>query len=378
MEPMSTTARQNANVYDTARRLEDDLRQKGLAAGARYLTAAEAGRMLGVSTATAHRAMAILARQEMLIRRRNSGTFVGPQFRPSSKRRIRTLYAILPDTARDRQNYPFDLLVYGIGPHLPEVNLHVAFLPAIDSLAYLEDLIESAHAAGETAGFLAISCPREVYRRLADTGLPAVIHGSAYLDQADIPSVDVDNRQAGRRLTDYLVQRGHRRMALLCVTDHLPGDNLFFDGTSEALTAARLPHNALIMRSFPSDQETLAAEIRRLLETDDPPTALIARTPALGLAARCAVEKLAGASSGIDVVCYAHQPMPESVFPWTHVVPRVPFMDIVGRIAEMLDQQGRGEELETKHVLIPVDLRIAGAGTPARVNRRSPRQRRSR
>jgi DNA-binding LacI/PurR family transcriptional regulator len=102
-------------------------------------------------------------------------------------------------------------------------------------------LIESAKAAGETAGFIAISCPREVYRILSDTNLPMVIHGSAYLDQENIPSVDVDNREAGKLLTEYLIQRGHRRMALLCVTDHLPGDNLFFDGTSEPLTAARLP-----------------------------------------------------------------------------------------------------------------------------------------
>ena len=367
---MNATARQNANVYDTARRLEEDLRQRGLAAGARFLTAAEAGSMLGVSTATAHRAMALLARREMLVRRRNSGTFVGPHFRAQARRRVRTVYVILPAAARSRANYPFDLLVQGICLHLPDVNLQISFLPTTDSLGYLNDLIESAKAAGETVGFIAVSCPREVYRVLSDTNLPIVIHGSAYLDQQDIPSVDVDNREAGRLLTEHLIQRGHRRMALLCVTDQLPGDNLFFDGASEALTAARLRHNALIVRSLPSDQETFAVEIRRLLEADHPPTALIARTPALGLNARAAVEKWSGLHAQIDVVCYAHQPLPESAFPRAYAAPRTPFVEIVGRIAEMLDQQGRGLELETKRVVIPVDLQISGGVQVSPVKRR--------
>jgi len=362
---MPATASQNANVYDTAQRLEKDIRQKGLTAGARYLTAAEAGRMLGVSTATAHRAMAILARQEMLVRRRNSGTFVGPHFAGPPRRRLRTLYVILSDAKRDRIEYPFDLLVQGVRSHLSEVNVQINFLPTTDTLGYLTDLIESARAAGEPAGFVAISCPREVYRLLADTGLPMVIHGSAYLDQEDIPSVDVDNREAGRLLTEHLIGRGHRRMALLCITEHLPGDNLFFDGTSEALTAARLPHNALIVRSLPAEQQAFRSEIRRLLETDDPPTALIARTPALGLDAQSVVEQLSGAGAKTDVVCYAHRPMPEAVFPHAYVMPRVPFLEIVGQIAQMVDRLGRGETLQSRRVVIPMELRVPrGAVNP--------------
>lgn len=379
---MNAATNHNACVYDTARRLEVDIRQKALTAGARYLTAAEAGQMLGVSTATAHRAMALLARQEMLIRRRNSGTFIGNSFPSAAKRRVRTLYAILPATARTRVNYPFDLLVQGACTHFQDANLQICFLPATDTLGYLGELIESARAAGETAGFIAISCPREVYRLLADTNLPMVIHGSAYLDQEDIPSVDVDNREAGRLLTEYLIQRGHRRMALLCVTDHLPGDNLFYDGTSEALTAARLPHNALIMRSLPSDQETFAVELQRLFQGDDPPTALIARTPALGLEAHAAVQNALNKLSAshtqnqIDVVCYAHQPMPESVFPCAYVVPRTPFVEIVGQIAQMLDRQGQGLALETRRIVIPMDLQIPSGAPMTKAGRsRSTRRR---
>ena len=44
------------------------------------MAASEAAEMLNVSTATAHRAMQVLARRKMLVRRRNRGTFVGPHF----------------------------------------------------------------------------------------------------------------------------------------------------------------------------------------------------------------------------------------------------------------------------------------------------------
>ena len=375
---MTTTASSHANVYDTARRLEQDILQKGLVAGARYLTAAEAGRMLGVSTATAHRAMAILARREMLVRRRNSGTFVGARFAGTPQRRIRTLYVILQGATRPRLEYPIDLFVQGIRARLPDVNIQICFLPSNDCLGYLRDLIESARAAGEAVGFVAVSCPREVYRLQADTHLPMVIHGSAYCDQQDIPSLDVDNREAGRLLAEHLIRRGHRRMALLCVTDHLPGDNLFFDGTSEALTAARLPHNALIVRSLPSAPETFAPEIRRLFAGDNAPTAMIARTPALVLAAGTVVEELSGARGTIDMVCYTHLPMPNSAFPYAYVAPRVPFVEMVDRIAQMLDRQKQGLALESKCVVIPVDLQIPGGGQLPRVSQTVQKRRRTR
>jgi len=373
---MPSTAALNANVYESARRLEQDIRQKGLVAGARYLTAAEAGQMLGVSTATAHRAMALLARQEMLVRRRNSGTFIGPHFAGPPKRRLRTLYVILQSTTRIRVEYPFDLFLQGIRARLPDVSVQICFLPTHDHLGYLRDLIESALAAGEPAGFVAVSCPRDVYRVLADSKWPMVIHGSAYLDQQDIPSLDVDNRQAGRLLTEYLIGRGHRRMALLCVTDHLPGDNLFFDGTSEALTAAQLPHNALIVRSLPWNPETFAPEIRRLFEADPAPTAIIARSPGLVLAAKTVIEERSGPKSSMDLVCYSHMPMSETEFPYAYVTPRVPFAETVQRIAQMLDRQRHGQALESRQVMIPVDLRIPGtvqqpiADRPRRTQRR--------
>jgi len=187
--------------------------------------------------------------------------------------------------------------------------------------------------------------------------------------------VDVDNREAGRLMTEYLVRRGHRRMALLCATDHLPGDNLFFDGTSEALTAARLPHNALIVRGIPLDQQAFASEVQQLLEADDRPTAFMVRNPDSAPVALTAVRKVRGLDAPVDFVCFANQPLPEAVFPYAHVVPRISFTEIVGQIAAMLDRLGRGLPLEATHVVIPVELQTPKHASRGGIPRRTTAKR---
>ena len=69
-------SRNNASAHRLAHRIEADIRSRGLRPGDQYLTAEKAGRALGVSTATASRAMKLMAERDMLIRYRNRGTFV--------------------------------------------------------------------------------------------------------------------------------------------------------------------------------------------------------------------------------------------------------------------------------------------------------------
>lgn len=75
--------------------------------------------------------------------------------------------------------------------------------------------------------------------------------GRYYADQQHLPSVDSDYYQAGFLLADYLVRAGHRQMALFAAADGRPGDHAFYDGLSESLTRANLPHNSLSIRIYP-------------------------------------------------------------------------------------------------------------------------------
>lgn len=345
------------SVNSLAERLEQDIRRRGLWAGDRYLTATEAAQLLQVSSATADRAMKILAERQMLVRRRNAGTFVGPHFTMKSETATRTVYAITPAVDLKDSSFSFDSLIRGVRSRMTNANIQASFLPLHDPMNHARQLVQSALAAGEVAGFIPVSCPHDVYACLAESGAPTVIFGTPYLDQRDIPSLDVDNRTAGKLLTEYLTQRGHRRVALLTAAEGRPGDNCFYDGVSDAWTEAGLPHNRLIARIVPSRISSMAAQLEQFAQQPDPPTALIARSPVTARAAALAMPpRINGCPPPYEIAYQNHPATAEDELPFACVRPVLSFTDIAAQLGEMLDRLGRGERLDEPHVVVPVEL----------------------
>lgn len=355
---MTTTNCPTSGLHYLASRLEQDIRQRGLWAGDRYLSATEAAEMLGVSTATAHRVMHVLAKQHKLVRHRSRGTFVGPHFEMKQSSLIRTVCVLMPSPGLERDTIPLEPFIYAIRSRISQANVPIHFLPESNVQTYVQDLLQSSFSAGNVAGFVPVSCPREVYRRLADSGIPTVVFGTPSIDQRDIPSLDVDNFAAGQILTEHLTKSGHRRMAAIMALEGQPGTNCFYDGVSEALTAAGLPHNALIQRIVAVDPTAVAAQLRELLGMSDGPTALIARTPAMAKAIAVAFDRMEiPAAKRCEVVYQNHPATDGGELPFSVCVrPQLSFTDMVARIGDMLEQLGRGEPLDETRVVIPVEL----------------------
>src|SRR5664279_3663371 len=76
---MNTTDIGPSKAHWLAKRLEEDIRTRGLRAGEPYLTTAQAGRQLGISKAMAYRSMKILVARQVLVSHPGRGTFVGPE-----------------------------------------------------------------------------------------------------------------------------------------------------------------------------------------------------------------------------------------------------------------------------------------------------------
>ena len=96
------------DIKDLAIAIEEDIRQRGLRRGDRYLTAKEVGERFQVSTVTAHRAMVILTDKDVVIRKRKSGTFVGAGFvrNPESGPEVmHALHVVMDKTYSS--SYPF-------------------------------------------------------------------------------------------------------------------------------------------------------------------------------------------------------------------------------------------------------------------------------
>lgn len=344
----------SATLQDYAQRLHNDISLRRLAPGSRYLTAEESARLLGTSVATANRALRVLANQEIVVRRRNSGTFVGPAVLKTSFDAIHTVSILAPLAMRMDIAVRFDLLIQGVLASLPDVaDVRVSYVPAEQSVEFVRSLLEPSRDAGNLAGVVAISCSRDVYRYLGENKFPLVVMGSLYADQP-FPSIDTDERQAGRLLTDYLIERGHTRMALFSDSESCPGDNYFHDGVSESLTVARLPHNALVWRAPGPDPAVLQAQVDELLSSPQRPSGIVVRLPrwADDVAAIARAHKLR-VPKDVEIVFkgFAVGEPGKSAFP--HVCPSIPYREIAERVGQLLAQVRKQTPLEERTVVIP-------------------------
>src|SRR5262245_14351414 len=125
-------------LLQLAKRLETDIRRRCLTPGHKYLTAEESAKMLGTSVATANRALRLLAEQEVVVRRRNSGTFVGPAVQGGAVEEVQTVSILAP--ARSKLDGPvrFDLIIQGVLSNLPDVaDVRISYVPTENSVPFV-------------------------------------------------------------------------------------------------------------------------------------------------------------------------------------------------------------------------------------------------
>jgi LacI family transcriptional regulator len=148
-----------------------------------------------------------------------------------------------------------------------------------------------------------VHSPRENDPRiplLCEIGLPFVVHGRATGATAPYSWLDVNNRRAFLRATDYLLDLGHRRIALVNGLEYMDFAIRRRRGYVEALEARGLKPDPALMSS---DEMTEVAGFRtakRMLDLPDPPTAFLAASMISGMGVRRAVES-AGLVLGRDV-----------------------------------------------------------------------------
>ena len=344
-------------AHRAAARLEEDIRLRGLNEGARYLNTDEAGQMLGVSRATAQRAMTLMADRRWLVRRRRSGTFVGPRATPSPATSIRTIYQLTPPPQRNLTLLEAEPLVRGIQRGAGDVNVQFCFMPAENGLDFVKELIRGQSAGGHMFGIIARSCGEDIYRFLADSGVPTVVSGNLPLGAPRLPSVHLDHYRAGQLIIEHLIERGHRRIAHLATTLDRPGDLRLHEGMSEALTKARLPHNSLMLQVVSQSMDSIVAAVEYILEGPDAPTALIARSERLAdMIGRALIDPDLSTGQDREIVFVDHKTERVQQSPYAHVRTAMHREVSYTLIGEMFQKISRGEDLDEEEVVLSVEL----------------------
>lgn len=168
----------------------------------------------------------------------------------------------------------------GIAAALTQENYNLVIY-TVESAAHLDSYIASLPLTGNLDGIIIISLPisDDNVQRLISHNIPTVL--IEYPHQT-ISSVEIDDIAGGRLAAEYLIARGHRRIAFLGDTD-LPEYaihpiSLRLQGFRQGLQLAGLPLPEKFVRSAPYTQEQTRQVAIELLNMPNPPTAIFAAT----------------------------------------------------------------------------------------------------
>jgi LacI family transcriptional regulator len=163
-------------------------------------------------------------------------------------------------------------------------------------------------AARGTVDGIILHAPRVGDPRIAflrEVGLPFVVHGRASTGETDYSWVDVNNRRAFLRATEFLIDLGHRRIALINGLEHMDFAARRRQGYEDALAGRGLPLDAALVRHDAMTEAHGYESARALLAGRPAPTAFLAASIIVALGVRRAVEE-AGLRPGRDVSIVTH------------------------------------------------------------------------
>lgn len=151
----------------------------------------------------------------------------------------------------------------------------------VDSNNRLQSYLSSLPLTGNLDGLVIMSLPvsDNDVKRLNDHYLPTVL---IEYPHPQLNSVEIDDVKGGILATEYLINKGHRRIAFLGDTDlpeySIHPVNLRLKGFRQALMAANIQVPEKFIRLAPYNQEQAREIAKELIELPDPPTAIFAAT----------------------------------------------------------------------------------------------------
>ena len=135
--------------------------------------------------------------------------------------------------------------------------------------------------------------------------LPFAVHGRASGHEAPYAWLDVNNRSAFQRATDFLFDLGHRRIALVNGLEVMDFAHRRRDGYETALRARNIAIDPALLRSGEMTEVYGHQCASALLTLQDPPTAILCSSLISALGVRRAIEER-GLTMGKDVSVITH------------------------------------------------------------------------
>lgn len=140
---------------------------------------------------------------------------------------------------------------------------------------------------------------------LRDIGMPFAVHGRASGETDPYSWLDVNNRSAFERATDFLLDLGHTRIALINGFEFMDFAHRRRAGYVGALEARGIAADPALMRSDEMTETFGYRSVQAMQRLEQPPTAYLVSSMICALGVRRAVED-AGLVMGRDVSIVTH------------------------------------------------------------------------
>lgn len=159
-----------------------------------------------------------------------------------------------------------------------------------------------------TVDGIILHAPRMNDERIAllnEIGFPFVVHGRATGAQQPYSWVDVNNRRAFLRAAEFLLDLGHRRIALVNGLEFMDFAIRRRKGYEDALAARGIAIDPSIMVSDEMTETAGHRAFLTMLALPDPPSAVLVSSMIMALGVRRAIEE-AGLRMGRDISVIIH------------------------------------------------------------------------
>ncbi len=272
----------------------------------------ELSRQLGLSQTTVSRALNGYPEVKEETRARVQAMARALNYSPNARAqglatgRARAIGHVIPISSRHEMVNPiFGDFITGAGEAYARAGYEMV-------LSVVDDRDEAAvyqrmRARGSVDGVI-VHGPRMADPRIAllrELGFPFVVHGRA--SDVDLPYdwLDTDNARAFQRATDFLLDLGHRRIALINGLEFMDFAHRRRMAFEKSLSARGIPVDPALMRSDEMTEGYGYDAATEILDLPDPPTAFLVSSMIAAVGVRRALNER-GLRLGRDVSVLTH------------------------------------------------------------------------
>lgn len=350
-------------IVDLAQRMEADISDRALLPGDSYLSAAEAATNFRTSTTRANRALQLLEKKRVLIRRQRTGAIIAPPDAHPRTATIRRVNFVVAQNYMTTEGLGADGVIAGMQAALPGTDFQFRFISEANDNSSVGNLVDEAMRSADTEGFVLVRASRAVQKTVLASRLPMVIYGTPYPTRQTVYYVDREQTKIGAMLTNYLLGQGAQRILAIMRPISLHGDNLLLDGVRTQLQSAGCGLDALELRALPPDEDVLQETIRQAVESTSKPMGILCRSEPLALATHAAIDEVLPQRqqrkqliTGICAVdIYGNHPSAIR-FPTARLT--LSPEQVGEQIGRMLQQQAEGGTLSPTAFSIPTELYV--------------------